>query len=69
MTLKEEFENEIKINNGGISVLFETSNQKYIEWLESKVKNLSSNTVLVVPLLKKYSEFLEDNGYLDSDWW
>ncbi len=46
MTLREEFENEIKANKGGISVLFETSNQHYIEWLECKVKNLSSNTVL-----------------------
>lgn len=46
MTLREEFENEIKTNKGGISVLFETSNKYYIEWLECKVKNLSSNTVL-----------------------
>jgi len=46
MTLREEFENEVKTNKGGISLLFETSNQHYIEWLECKVKNLSSNTVL-----------------------
>ena len=46
MTLREEFENEIKTNKSGISVLFETSNQHYIEWLECKVKNLSSNAVL-----------------------
>lgn len=42
MTLREEFETEIKTNKDGISVLFETSNQQYIEWLERKVKNLSS---------------------------
>lgn len=38
MTLREEFENEVKNNKGGISVLFETSNQHYIDWLENKVK-------------------------------
>lgn len=46
MILREEFENEIKTKKGGISILFETSNQHYIEWLECKVKNLSSNTKL-----------------------
>lgn len=45
MTLREEFENEVKNNKGGISVLFETSNQHYIDWLENKVKALSQHDV------------------------
>lgn len=46
MTLREEFESEVKKNNKGISVyliLFETSNQHYIEWLECKIKNVLKN--------------------------
>ena len=37
MTLKEEFEIEVKTKTNRINLLFETSNQKYINWLESKI--------------------------------
>jgi hypothetical protein len=37
MSLREKFEEEVKNNKSGVSVLFETSNQHYIEWLESKI--------------------------------
>jgi len=37
MTLKEEFKIEVKNKTNGISLMFETSNQKYIEWLEDKI--------------------------------
>lgn len=46
MTLREEFEKEVKNSKGGISVLFETSNQHYIEWLEAKIKALSQHDVI-----------------------
>lgn len=45
MTLREEFENEVKNSKGGISILFETSNQHYIDWLENRIKALSQHTV------------------------
>jgi len=37
MTLKEEFEIEVKTKTNGINLMFETSNQKYIDWLEDKI--------------------------------
>jgi len=37
MSLREQFENEVKVKYSGIELLFETSGQKYIEWLELKV--------------------------------
>ena len=39
MTLREEFEKELKAKNKGIELLFETSSKKYIEWLEGKINN------------------------------
>jgi hypothetical protein len=38
MTLREEFENEIKSKSNGIELLFKTSSEKYIKWLEQKVE-------------------------------
>ena len=61
MTLREEFENEIKAKEGGISRLFETSNEHYIKWLEYKIKNMSSSTILNVrcPLVEIDKEALQ----------
>lgn len=53
MTLREEFENEVKSNKEGISVLFETSNQHYIDWLENKVKTLNQHDVILSSPSKK----------------
>lgn len=38
-SLREEFELESKRNANGVLALFELSNQQYINWLESKIKN------------------------------
>ena len=43
LTLREQFEREIKNSKGGLSALFETRNQQYIEWLESKVISLEGD--------------------------
>lgn len=45
MTLREEFENEIK-NKKDIERLFETSNKKYIEWLEVRINNLGKDLII-----------------------
>ena len=37
MTLREEFEKEVNTENKA-EFIFETSNQKYISWLESKLE-------------------------------
>lgn len=46
MTLREEFENEVRKTKTLATVLFETSNKYYIEWLEAKVKALRLDTVI-----------------------
>lgn len=59
MTLREEFENEIKSTKGGVSVLFEARNQQYIEWLESRCKEVSklvSNGEMLRTVLQKLLE-------------
>jgi hypothetical protein len=38
MTLREEFQNEMKIKHQGVKLLFETRSNKYIEWLEAKIE-------------------------------
>ena len=37
MTLREQFEDEVKHEFGGVELLFELSNEKYIQWLENKL--------------------------------
>ena len=37
MTLRQEFENEIKATKGTVEFLFETDNQHYIAWLERRI--------------------------------
>jgi hypothetical protein len=44
--LREQFENEVKIGKTNLEFLFEISNQKYIEWLEHKLKLLNKNEKL-----------------------
>lgn len=44
MTLRQEFENEIKATKGTVEFLFETDNQHYIAWLERKVNNLKTRS-------------------------
>jgi|LakMenEpi03Aug12_release.lakeMendotaPanAssembly.Ray.scaffolds.fasta_scaffold5319237_2 hypothetical protein len=39
MTLRQQFENEIKAPKGTVEFLFESDNQNYITWLERKVNN------------------------------
>ena len=42
MTLREQFEKEV--SSKGTKMLFETSNQNYIKWLEQKVHKLMEGT-------------------------
>jgi hypothetical protein len=46
MTLREEFENEVRKTKTLAHVLFETSNQYYIAWLEAKIKALHQPNVI-----------------------
>jgi hypothetical protein len=48
MTLREQFENEIKSDKGGVSVSFEARNQQYIKWLEDKVQSLSTDRQSII---------------------
>jgi DNA-binding SARP family transcriptional activator len=67
MTLREEFENEVKNNKGGISVLFETSNQHYIDWLENKVKALVQDYVSIsLKRVKKYASHQHFRGSINE---
>lgn len=38
MTLREEFENEVKTGKSNLEILFETNAQNYIDWLEKRIK-------------------------------
>lgn len=42
MTLREEFIQSKKNNTNNLDILFETSNQKYIEWLEEKINSINT---------------------------
>jgi hypothetical protein len=43
MSLREEFEKELKIKFNGVELLFETSSKKYIEWLEKRINSKPIN--------------------------
>ena len=49
MTLREEFGNEVKNNFGGVELLFELSSNKYISWLELKINNDSTSSLVTTP--------------------
>ena len=58
MTLREEFEKELKAKNKGIELLFETSSKKYIEWLEGKINNTT----------EKYFQIEKKQENVDKIW-
>jgi len=66
MTLREEFEDTVKTEKGGISVLFETSNQHYIEWLENQINKLRQDAVQGRFCSEEEIETLKEECYQDG---
>jgi hypothetical protein len=63
MTLREEFEFELKSKYEGVKLLFETNSTKYIEWLEQKVEQ--GQILHIDSVIKRYSDCC--NALIDTD--
>lgn len=63
MTLREEFEEELKIKYTGVKLLLETSSNKYIVWLEERIKQGQT-----YPLgdVSKCPAWLDDQDFLKA---
>lgn len=58
MNLREQFENETKCKFHGTEFLFETSNIKYIEWLENKIEEPK-----IITHIKNMFEYVKKKGW------
>ena len=58
--LREEFENEIKSKVNGVELLFETSAQKYIEWLEEKLDLSNTENKELRKRIESYKDAIQN---------